>query len=72
MLLIVSNVTVDELIMPVSYSEYAPELADQCAFNIACLANVKETDFEYFAQDDFRCRKPDIVVKVCTSCFIEY
>lgn len=50
--------------MPVTYDDYAPELTDQGAFNIACLANVKDTDFEFFSQDDFRVRKPDISIKV--------
>lgn len=26
------------------------------------MANVKDTDYEYFAQDDFRVRKPDIKI----------
>lgn len=34
----------------------------QAAFNISCMANVKDTDYEYFAQDDFRVRKPDIKI----------
>ncbi|XP_011169553.1 annulin isoform X1 [Solenopsis invicta] len=50
----------DEIRMDVSWEEYGPRLLDQCAFNIACLATVKDTNFEYFAQDDFRVRKPDI------------
>jgi len=56
--------TAQNITMPVSYQEYAPELSDQCAFNISCLASVKETEFEFFSQDDFRVRKPDILVKV--------
>lgn len=36
--------------------------------NLACLAKVKETEFEYFAQDDFRCRKPDIAIEVRRGC----
>lgn len=50
--------------MDVTYSEYVTKLVDQCAFNIACMATVKDTNFEYFAQDDFRVRKPDIKIKV--------
>lgn len=56
--------SMQKIIMPVSYDDYAPELTDQGAFNIACLANVKDTDFEFFSQDDFRVRKPDISIKV--------
>jgi transglutaminase 1 len=59
--------TAQNITLPVSYDEYAPELSDQCAFNIACLANVKETEFEFFSQDDFRVRKPDIAIKVTIS-----
>ncbi|XP_037795328.1 annulin-like [Penaeus monodon] len=50
--------------LDVSFDEYYSKLADQCAMNLACLAKVKETEFEYFAQDDFRCRKPDICIEV--------
>jgi len=60
--------TAQNITMPVTYKEYAAEdiLSDQSSFNIACLASVKETDFEFFSQDDFRVRKPDIAVKVFT------
>lgn len=50
--------------MDVSYNDYASQLVDQASFNIACMAAVKDTQFEYFAQDDFRVRKPDIKFKV--------
>jgi transglutaminase 1 len=50
--------------MDVTYNEYASALVDQASFNIACMAAVKDTQFEYFAQDDFRVRKPDIKFKV--------
>lgn len=59
--------TEEEVRLDVSWDEYAPRLLDQAAFNIACLATVHETDYEYFAQDDFRVRKPDIKIQVCTS-----
>lgn len=54
----------ETVVLDVSFNEYYCKLADQCAFNLACLAKVKQTDFEYFAQDDFRCRKPDIKIEV--------
>lgn len=57
---------VEEARMEVSWQEYGPRLLDQCAFNVACLATVKDTNFEYFAQDDFRVRKPDIAITVST------
>ncbi len=59
--------TAQNITMPVTYQEYAPELSDQCAFTISCLASVKETEFEFFSQDDFRVRKPDILVRVIYS-----
>lgn len=54
----------EEIILHVSYEEYYKRLVDQADFNIACLATVHDTNFEYFAQDDFRVRKPDIKLKV--------
>jgi len=50
----------EKLEMTVTYEEYAPELSDQANFNIGCLASVLDTDYEFFTQDDFRVRKPDI------------
>lgn len=54
----------DEIRLDLSWEDYGSRLLDQCAFNIACLASVKETNFEYFAQDDFRVKKPDINIEV--------
>ncbi|XP_014213359.1 annulin isoform X2 [Copidosoma floridanum] len=54
----------DEVRLEVSWDEYGPRLLDQGAFNISCLATVKDTNFEYFAQDDFRVRKPDIKIEL--------
>ncbi|XP_012267680.2 annulin isoform X2 [Athalia rosae] len=56
--------TTEQVRLDVSWEEYGPRLLDQCAFNIACLATVKDSNFEYFAQDDFRVRKPDIIIQV--------
>ncbi|XP_076166822.1 transglutaminase isoform X2 [Ptiloglossa arizonensis] len=52
----------DEVHMDVSWEEYGPRLLNQCAFNITCLATVKDTNYEYYGQDDFRVRKPDIKI----------
>ena len=64
--------TAQNISMPVTYKEYAAEdlISDQSSFNSACLASVKETDFEFFSQDDFRVRKPDISVKVISNFYI--
>lgn len=53
-----------EVKLHVTYNEYFKRLIDQCAFNISCLATVHDTKFEYYAQDDFRVRKPDIKIKL--------
>nr|CAD7601167.1 unnamed protein product [Timema genevievae] len=55
---------VEEIRMEVTYDEYYRRLVDQCAFNIACLATIQGNNYEYFAQDDFRVRKPDIKIKI--------
>lgn len=48
--------------LEVTFHEYFKKLLDQAAFNISCMATVRDTDYEYFAQDDFRVRKPDIKI----------
>ncbi|XP_033324173.2 transglutaminase isoform X1 [Megalopta genalis] len=69
----VKRLNVDRLVRPgaleevrlnVTWEEYGLRLMDQCAFNIACLATVKDTNYEYFGQDDFRVRKPDIKIVI--------
>ena len=54
----------EEIRLEVTWEEYGPKLMNQSAFQISCLATVKDTNFEYFAQDDFRVRKPDIKIEV--------
>lgn len=56
--------TVTEVKLPVSYEEYSKRLIDQGSFSISCLATVEATQFEYYAQDDFRVRKPDIKIAI--------
>ncbi|KAH1024363.1 hypothetical protein HUJ05_003856 [Dendroctonus ponderosae] len=51
-----------EVKLTVTYEEYSRIKVDQSAFNISCLASIEETKFEYYAQDDFRVRKPDIKI----------
>lgn len=53
----------EEMMMNVAYEDYAKPLADQCAFNIAAMANVLETGHDYFGQDDFRVRMPDVKIE---------
>jgi len=61
---LIKSGTEEEISLSVSYDDYYKHLVDQCAFNIACLATVQDTNYEYFAQDDFRVRKPDIKIKL--------
>ncbi|KAL1124024.1 hypothetical protein AAG570_001794 [Ranatra chinensis] len=61
---IIKHQGVEEVKLDVSYNEYASRIIDQSAFNIACLATVHGTNYEFFAQDDFRTRKPDIKIKI--------
>ncbi|VEN38690.1 unnamed protein product [Callosobruchus maculatus] len=51
-----------EVKLPVTYEEYSKQLLDQSAFTISCMATIEDSKFEYFAQDDFRIRKPDIKI----------
>lgn len=48
----------------VSFDDYYSKLLPQSAFNISCFAKVRNTDYDYFAQDDFRVRKPDIKITI--------
>ncbi|KAL1429117.1 hypothetical protein MTO96_016848 [Rhipicephalus appendiculatus] len=52
-----------EVSMEVTYADYEKLLLDQAMFNIATLATIKETKFDYFAQDDFRVRMPDVKIE---------
>lgn len=54
--------TIQTIRMEVTFHEYFKKLLDQAAFNISCMAKVHGTEFDYFAQDDFRVRKPDIKI----------
>lgn len=54
--------TIQTIRMEVTFHEYFKKLLDQAAFNISCMAKVHGTEFDYFAQDDFRVRKPDIEI----------
>ncbi|XP_076271354.1 annulin-like [Rhynchophorus ferrugineus] len=51
-----------EVKLSVTYDEYVKKLIDQCGFNISCMASVLDTNYEFFTQDDFRLRKPDIKI----------
>ncbi|KAL3280569.1 hypothetical protein HHI36_003803 [Cryptolaemus montrouzieri] len=53
-----------EVSLEVNYFEYAKKLMDQSTFKILCFATVKDTNFDYYAEDDFRVRKPDIKFEI--------
>ncbi|XP_055590398.1 annulin-like [Uranotaenia lowii] len=44
------------------FDEYYSNVLDQAYFKILCSASVEGTNYEYFAQDDYRVRKPDIKI----------
>lgn len=53
--------------LDIKYEDYEKKLEDQYAFNIAAMAKVLELDFDYFAQDDFRARMPDIIIETADN-----
>lgn len=55
----------DELILQITYDDYANLLVDQSSFTINVLATVVESSFQYHGADDFRVRMPDILFEVC-------
>lgn len=50
--------------MEVTFYDYFKKLMDQAAFSISCIGRVHETDYDYYAEDDFRVRKPDVKIKL--------
>ncbi|KXJ69067.1 hypothetical protein RP20_CCG000273 [Aedes albopictus] len=48
----------------VDFEEYYSNVLDQAYFKIMCSASVQGTNYEYFAQDDYRVRKPDIKINL--------
>lgn len=56
--------TDDEMVIPVTYTEYSDYLMNDNIFNISVLANVKESTFNYISMIDFRFRMPDIQIEV--------
>jgi annulin len=53
-----------EITLDVDYDDYGHLLVDQNSFAASVMAQVLETDFHYFAMDDFRVRMPDIRIEV--------
>lgn len=54
----------DQIKLTVTFNDYYKKLIDQASFNIACLATIVDRQFDYFAQDDFRVRNPDIKISI--------
>lgn len=49
--------------MKVTFDEYYTKLRDQDALNISCVAKVHGIDYDYYAEENFQLRKPDIKIK---------
>ncbi|XP_013182952.2 annulin isoform X1 [Amyelois transitella] len=60
----VAPIAKEEVKMLVTFDDYYSKLVDQASFNIACLASIVDKNFDYFAQDDFRVRNPDIKIVI--------
>ncbi|XP_073988151.1 annulin-like isoform X3 [Rhodnius prolixus] len=50
-----------ELIL--DYEDYAPHLKDEIIYHLYALCKVENTNYEYFAQDDFRITFPSITIE---------
>lgn len=50
-----------------TYEDYGKAVKAQNAFNVSFLGNVVGTDYDYYAQDDFRVKKPDISFTVSAA-----
>ncbi|XP_062552204.1 annulin-like [Armigeres subalbatus] len=48
----------------VEFDEYYQNVLDQAYFRITCSASVRGTNYEYFAQENYRVRKPDIKINL--------
>uniref|UniRef100_T1HLR0 Transglut_C domain-containing protein n=1 Tax=Rhodnius prolixus TaxID=13249 RepID=T1HLR0_RHOPR len=51
-----------ELIL--DYEDYAPHLKDEIIYHLYALCKVENTNYEYFAQDDFRITFPSITIEL--------
>lgn len=56
--------SIEVIQMEVTFDDYYKKLLDQAAFSISCIGKVHEIDFDYYAQDDFRVRKPDVKIQL--------
>ncbi|KAL5280423.1 F13A1 family protein [Megaselia abdita] len=57
--------------MEVDFQDYYKKLLPQAAFKISCSAQVQNTDYDYYAQNDFRVRKPDIKFEISDTVSVE-
>ncbi|XP_031617392.1 annulin isoform X1 [Contarinia nasturtii] len=56
--------SIEVIEMEVTFYDYFKKLLDQAAFSVSCIAKVHESDYDYYAQDDFRVRKPDVKIRL--------
>lgn len=54
----------EEIGLEVTYEQYAKKLIDQGAFKIKCYASVKGSDYEFYGEEDYRARLPDVNILV--------
>lgn len=54
--------SVHEVKINITYNDYKKKILDQASFNVSCLVTVQDTKFEYYEQDEFRLRKPDVKI----------
>ncbi|XP_077542339.1 annulin-like isoform X2 [Haemaphysalis longicornis] len=60
----------EEVGLEVTYQDYEKLLLDQAIFNIATMATIKESKFDFFAQDDFRVRMPDVKIETDSDALV--
>ncbi|XP_073988155.1 transglutaminase [Rhodnius prolixus] len=54
----------ERAVMVLNYADYSSYLSNDIVYQICALCKVEGTDFEYFAQDDFRIVLPTITIKL--------
>lgn len=60
----------EEVGLEVTYQDYEKVLLDQAIFNISAMATLRETKFDFFAQDDFRVRMPDVKIETDSDALV--
>ncbi|CAH0603030.1 unnamed protein product [Chrysodeixis includens] len=53
--------------MTVTFKDYYKKLFDHASFKVACLADIVDKNFHFYAHDDFKVRNPDIEINIAES-----